>query len=341
MVRRLGWLALAIGLGGCPFGTDVFVDGFIGDTAVGPGVDQTGCVPPVLDFGPSVAIDASGLGWVRLAAGVTPDIQLDGPTGSYRAAAVTSQRVGADGSTLTFFRPEAGWEAGTWSAWISWPINVTVLDPETLEVESSTTYCTDQITRAVEVDAAVGSDDPAAADGLWWLRQGEESPDGRLLTRLIDAGRSPGGRALALDVSDAGIQVSTRLRTAGVPQDACDPSDPMENVPTNAGARWEAAAVTLRGVDGDEVVLRDLRLDLPVYFDASRQRIQLSTTVDLRQAAPALRSLTCETWAPDAGLACGPCPDDATATSCLPLHAPGLLLERPPVAADDTPAECP
>ena len=341
MVRRLGWLALAIGLGGCPFGTDVFMDGFIGDTAGGPGVDQNDCVAPLLDFGPTVEIDASGLGWVRLAAGVTPDIQLDGPTGSYRPAAVASQRVGADGSTLSFFRPEAGWEAGAWAAWISWPIDVTVLDPETLEVVSSTTFCTDQITRGLKVQAEVGSDDPTVTEGRWWLRQGLESPDGRLLTRLLDAGRSPSGRALAFDVSGEGIQVQARLRTVGVPQDACDPSNPMQVIPTDAGVRWEADSVTLSGAEGGDVVLRALSLDLPGHFGANHQRIQLSTTVDLRASSPELRALACDTWAPEAGLACGPCPDDAAATSCLPLQAPGLLLERPPVAADDTPAECP
>jgi hypothetical protein len=341
MVRRFGWLALATGLGGCPFGTDVFMDGFIGDTAVGPGVDQNDCVAPVLDFGPSVQLDRSGLGWVRLAAGVAPDIQLDGPTGSYRPATVTLQRVAADGSTLLFFRPEAGWETGMWSAWISWPIQVTVLDPETLEVLSSASFCTDQITRGLQVEAPVGSDDPSVVRGLWWLRQGLESPDGRLLTRVLDAGRPPAGRALALDVGADGIGVGARLRTAGVPLDACDPADPMELVPTDAGVRWHADAVTLGGADGGDVVLRDLTLDLPGQLDDDHQRIQLATTVDLRGASDTLRGLACDTWAPEAGLACGPCPDDATATACLPLLAPGLLLERPPVAADDAPAECP
>lgn len=344
MYRRKTWVALMVGACSCTGISDGFMDGFVGDTANPPDVVGVDCVPPVLEVGPAVPIDPYlGLAWVRLAPGVLPSLQLDGPPGTFQPAEVVEQRVAADGSTLTTFRPPPSFSEGQWTLWGSWPTTVQVLDPATLEIASSTTFCTEAVFATLDVAARRPGTPRALADGAWWLREGEQSPDGRLLTRLVDAGAAPGGRGLAFTLSDAGatITAQARLRTPGLPLDGCDAPDPVLDVPTDAGGEWAADTVVLTDAAGGALILHELSVGLPGGYDDTRLLLDLSAIVDLRQATDSVRELACGTWAPQAARACGPCPDDASAAACFPVRAPGLFLERPPSGGSDTPDLCP
>lgn len=341
MVRHFSSGLAVVVLSACTGRTFLDDIGF-GDTGGRGGGGGVDCVTALLDAGPSAPAEPNiGLAWMRLAPGVAPQFMLDGPVGTYRETAPLRSRVGPDGSTVYFLRPDDAFEPGGWQLRGYWPQVVDVLDPDTLEVVSSTTFCSPEAEHGFTVADVPSNVVPELVVGDWWLRSGQQHPDGQLLARLLDGQAPPNGRGLAFHVSEGGpVTVQARLRSAGVPQDGCDAPDTLSATAEGGVRTWSADAFAVDDAAGGRVVLHDAAITL-VGTRSDALIVNLAAQIDVTHATPALQAQLCEGWAPQAGLACGACPEPSTATACVTLDATGLLLERPVLAPSDDPVSCP